>query len=105
MVSQTCECFRSEDLWKCWSPESRYQRETLNLWTVTKGRIDAVIIDKAIQLFEFKFNGDKNKALNQIKEMKYFEKYQGPEVGGLRAEDREQKTEGGLQTRRFIFSV
>lgn len=28
-------------------------------------------------IFEFKFNGDKNKALNQIKEKKYFEKYQG----------------------------
>ena len=42
-----------------------------------KGRIDAVIIDKDIYIFEFKFNGDKNKALNQIKEKKYFEKYQG----------------------------
>ena len=47
-----------------------------------KGRIDAVIIDKAIYLFEFKFNGDKNKALNQIKEKKYFEKYQGRKGGG-----------------------
>ena len=42
-----------------------------------KGRIDAVIIDKEIYIFEFKFNGDKDKALNQIKEKKYFEKYQG----------------------------
>ena len=52
-----------------------------------KGRIDAVIIDKDIYLFEFKFNGDKNKALNQIKEMKYFEKYQGRKGGGRRTED------------------
>ncbi len=42
-----------------------------------KGRIDAVIIDKDIYIFEFKFNGDKGQALNQIKEKKYFEKYQG----------------------------
>ena len=42
-----------------------------------RGRIDAVIIDKDIYIFEFKFNGDKNKALIQIKEKKYFEKYQG----------------------------
>jgi hypothetical protein len=42
-----------------------------------KGRIDAVIIDKEIYIFEFKFNGDKDHALNQIKEKKYFEKYQG----------------------------
>ena len=42
-----------------------------------KGRIDAVIIDKDIYIFEFKFNGDKNQALNQIKNKKYFEKYQG----------------------------
>ncbi|MCD6272197.1 MAG: PD-(D/E)XK nuclease domain-containing protein, partial [Deltaproteobacteria bacterium] len=42
-----------------------------------KGRIDAVIIDNDIYIFEFKFNGDKDKALNQIKEKKYFEKYQG----------------------------
>ena len=42
-----------------------------------KGRIDAVIVDKDIYIFEFKFDGDKNKALNQIKEKKYFEKYQG----------------------------
>ena len=40
-----------------------------------KGRIDAVIIDKEIYIFEFKFNGNKNKALSQIKEKKYFEKY------------------------------
>ena len=42
-----------------------------------KGRIDAVIIDKEIYIFEFKFDGDKDQALNQIKEKKYFEKYQG----------------------------
>ena len=42
-----------------------------------KGRIDAVIIDKDIYIFEFKFNGNKDKALNQIKETRYFEKYQG----------------------------
>ena len=41
------------------------------------GRIDAVIIDKDVYIFEFKFNGDKNKALRQIKEKKYFKKYQG----------------------------
>ncbi len=29
--------------------------------------------------FEFKFNGDKDQALNQIKDKKYFEKYQGAE--------------------------
>ena len=42
-----------------------------------KGRIDGVIIDKNVYIFEFKFNGDKNKALSQIKEKQYFEKYQG----------------------------
>ena len=42
-----------------------------------KGRIDAVIIDKDVYIFEFKFNGDKDHALNQIKEKEYFEKYQG----------------------------
>ncbi|MEA3416865.1 MAG: AAA family ATPase, partial [Thermodesulfobacteriota bacterium] len=42
-----------------------------------KGRIDAVIIDKDIYIFEFKFKGDKDQALNQIKDKKYFEKYQG----------------------------
>ncbi|MEA1901840.1 MAG: AAA family ATPase [Thermodesulfobacteriota bacterium] len=42
-----------------------------------KGRIDAVIIDKDIYIFEFKFNGDKDQALNQIKDKGYFEKYQG----------------------------
>ena len=43
------------------------------------GRIDVVIIDKDVYIFEFKFNGDKNNALRQIKEKKYFEKYQGTE--------------------------
>jgi len=38
--------------------------------------IDAVIIDKGIYIFEFKFNGNKDQALNQIKEKRYFEKYQ-----------------------------
>jgi len=42
-----------------------------------KGRIDAIIIDKNVYIFEFKFNGYKDKALSQIKEKKYFEKYQG----------------------------
>jgi hypothetical protein len=42
-----------------------------------KGRIDAVIIDKDIYIFEFKFEGDKDQALNQIKDKRYFEKYQG----------------------------
>ena len=42
-----------------------------------KGRIDAVIIDKDIYIFEFKFNGDKDNALKQIRDKKYFEKYQG----------------------------
>jgi len=35
-----------------------------------KGRIDAVIINKEIYIFEFKFDGDKNQALSQIKEKK-----------------------------------
>ena len=51
-----------------------------------KGRIDAVIIDKNVYIFEFKFNGDKNNALSQIKEKKYFEKYQGTRVSGQRSE-------------------
>ena len=42
-----------------------------------KGRIDAVIIDKDVHIFEFKFDGDKDNALKQIKDKKYFEKYQG----------------------------
>jgi hypothetical protein len=42
-----------------------------------KGRIDAVIIDKDIYIFEFKFDGGKDHALNQIKDKKYFEKYRG----------------------------
>jgi len=42
-----------------------------------KGRIDAVIIDKDVYIFEFKFNGDKDNALKQIRNKKYFEKYQG----------------------------
>jgi hypothetical protein len=42
-----------------------------------KGRIDAVIIDSDVHIFEFKFGGNKDKALRQIKDKKYFEKYQG----------------------------
>ena len=42
-----------------------------------KGRIDAVIIDKDVYMFEFKFNGDKENALRQINDKRYFEKYQG----------------------------
>ena len=42
-----------------------------------KGRIDAVIIDKDVYIFEFKFNGDKENALRQINDKRYFEKYQG----------------------------
>jgi hypothetical protein len=41
-----------------------------------KGRIDAVIMDKDVHIFEFKFEKDKDKALGQIKEKRYFEKYQ-----------------------------
>ena len=41
-----------------------------------KGRIDAVITDRDVYLFEFKFDGDKDDALSQIKERGYFEKYQ-----------------------------
>jgi hypothetical protein len=37
-----------------------------------KGRIDAVIIDKDIYIFEFKFDGDKNQALNQDQREKIF---------------------------------
>ena len=40
------------------------------------GRIDAVIeLEKATYIFEFKLNGTKEKALAQIKEKKYYEKY------------------------------
>jgi len=42
-----------------------------------KGRIDAVIIDRDVYIFEFKFNNDKDRALNQIKDKGYFEKYKG----------------------------
>ncbi|MBC2696423.1 MAG: ATP-binding protein [Desulfobacteraceae bacterium] len=41
-----------------------------------KGRIDAVIMDKDVHVFEFKFEKDKDKALSQIKGKRYFEKYQ-----------------------------
>ena len=40
------------------------------------GRIDTVIkVDDKIFLFEFKFEGTAVEALNQIKKMKYYEKY------------------------------
>ena len=42
-----------------------------------KGRIDAVIKDQSIYLFEFKLNGTKEEALEQIKSKKYYEKYLG----------------------------
>ena len=43
-----------------------------------KGRIDAVIMDKDVHIFEFKLDGDKkDSALRQIKEKGYCEKYQG----------------------------
>lgn len=42
------------------------------------GRIDAVIEDRGIFLFEFKFSGTKEEALAQIKKNKYFEKYLSP---------------------------
>jgi len=33
-------------------------------------------MDKDVHIFEFKFEKDKDKALSQIKEKRYFEKYQ-----------------------------
>ena len=39
------------------------------------GRIDAVIEDNDIYLFEFKFNDTAQNALEQIHKNKYFEKY------------------------------
>ncbi|MEA2083760.1 MAG: AAA family ATPase [Thermodesulfobacteriota bacterium] len=42
-----------------------------------KGRIDAVIIDNDVHIFEFKLDGNKDNALGQIKDKGYFEKYQG----------------------------
>lgn len=62
-----------------------------------KGRIDAVIIDKAIYIFEFKLNGDKSSALSQIKNKKYFEKYQGTRVGDQGTEDGGRGAEVGDQ--------
>ena len=41
-----------------------------------KGRIDAVIIDSDVHIFEFKLDGNKDKALGQIRDKGYFEKYQ-----------------------------
>ena len=40
-----------------------------------RGRIDAVVEGKSIYLFEFKLNGTKEEALQQIKDKKYYEKY------------------------------
>ncbi|MEM7181567.1 MAG: AAA family ATPase [Spirochaetota bacterium] len=40
-----------------------------------QGRIDAVIVDKHIYIFEFKLGGSKEEALQQIKDKKYYEKY------------------------------
>lgn len=39
------------------------------------GRIDIVIQDREIYLFEFKWNGTKEEALEQIKKNQYFQKY------------------------------
>ena len=65
------------------------------------GRIDAVIVDKDIYIFEFKFNGDKNKALRQIKERGYFEKYQGTGAGDQRTEVRERNLDKEI----YLFGV
>ncbi|MEM7181327.1 MAG: AAA family ATPase [Spirochaetota bacterium] len=40
-----------------------------------KGRIDAVVVSESVYLFEFKLNGSKEEALQQIKDKKYYEKY------------------------------
>jgi hypothetical protein len=40
-----------------------------------KGRIDAVVESKSIYIFEFKLNGTKEEALEQIKTKKYYEKF------------------------------
>ncbi|MCX7997910.1 MAG: PD-(D/E)XK nuclease domain-containing protein, partial [Leptospiraceae bacterium] len=39
------------------------------------GRIDIVIQDREIYLFEFKLNGTKEEALEQVKKNQYFQKY------------------------------
>jgi hypothetical protein len=41
----------------------------------SKGRIDAVIEEKAIFIFEFKYSGTKEEALQQIKNKEYFKPY------------------------------
>jgi hypothetical protein len=47
-----------------------------------KGRIDAVIMDRDVHIFEFKFDGGKkDSALRQIKEKGYCEKYHGTDRG------------------------
>ncbi|MCP5513347.1 MAG: ATP-binding protein [Leptospiraceae bacterium] len=57
-----------------------------------KGRIDAVIEDQSIYLFEFKLNGTKEEALEQIKTKKYYEKYlnQGKSIYLIGAEFRDK---------------
>jgi hypothetical protein len=43
-----------------------------------RGRIDAVIeLDNAIYLFEFKVDESEQAALAQVKQTKYYERYQG----------------------------
>lgn len=56
------------------------------------GRIDAVIEDKCIYIFEFKLNGTKEEALAQIKAKKYYEKYmnRGKAIYLIGAEFRER---------------
>jgi PD-(D/E)XK nuclease superfamily len=45
--------------------------------TTNKGRIDTVIeIEDRIYIIEFKLNGSKEEALQQIKDKKYAQKYQ-----------------------------
>jgi hypothetical protein len=43
----------------------------------SKGRIDAVIENKSIFIFEFKYSGTKEEALQQIKDKEYFKPYLG----------------------------
>ena len=57
-----------------------------------RGRIDAVIEDQSIYLFEFKLNRTKEEALEQIKTKKYYEKYlnQGKSIYLIGAEFRDK---------------
>jgi hypothetical protein len=52
------------------------------------GRIDAVIEDKDVFLFEFKFNDTAENALKQIHKNKYFEKYLSIDKSVVRGYDR-----------------